>query len=170
MNHLPGMLDHRLTISTILLSCTNSGSMAACWQEQLHCHATWSQLSAQNKHTLWTPKFITGRSHPEAFFHVTVTGLTGHHDLSEWTTPTQRDFPLKTVASIWVDRLNSWLIGSYMGTTTLHTPSIPTQGLLMLYFTRKDRYHHLFQLLSLTAHLYLPQQFYFFLPASEPNI
>ena len=33
---------------TYLLTCIISGSMAACWQEQLHYHATKSQLSAQN--------------------------------------------------------------------------------------------------------------------------
>ena len=41
-------------------------------------------------------KFITG----EVVFGVTVTGLTGCHDLSERTIPTQRDFPLKTVVFI----------------------------------------------------------------------
>ena len=33
MSCLPGMLDQGLTILTILLTCTKSGSMAACWQE-----------------------------------------------------------------------------------------------------------------------------------------
>ena len=30
MNCLPGMPDHRLTILTIILTCANNGSMAAC--------------------------------------------------------------------------------------------------------------------------------------------
>ena len=47
---------------TLLLTCTISGSMAACWWEQLHYHATWSQLSAQTKHTLMSTKAIIVRS------------------------------------------------------------------------------------------------------------
>ena len=63
-NHLPGMLDHGLTILTILLTCTNSGSIAACWREQLHYHATQSQISAWNKHTVWITKIHHGEKPP----------------------------------------------------------------------------------------------------------
>ena len=61
-----------------------------------------------------------------------------------------------------VGRLNSQVMRSYMVMTTLHTPSIPPQGLHMLFFTGKDSYQALLLLLSLTVHTCLSQQFYFF--------
>ena len=118
------------------------------------------------------PKFIMGKSHPEVVFWVIVASLTGHHDLSEMINPNPAWLAPQNHGIHLVDRLNSQLIGSYMAMATLHTPSIPPWGLHILIFTMKDRYHQLLLLLSLTVHLYLPQQFYYFhfLSASEPNI
>ena len=62
----------------------------------------------------------------------------------------------------WVNRLNSKPIKLCTVTTTLHTPSIPSQGLHMLSFTRKDRYPSLHSCSNTLFHSYLPQQFYFF--------
>ena len=73
--------------------------MAACWQEQLHYHATKSQLSAQNKHTLMPTKAINMRSHT-VWIIVTLIkcvslksqwlAFTGHSDLSMSNQPHPR--------------------------------------------------------------------------------
>ena len=65
---------------THLLTCTTSGSMAVCWQEQLYYHATWSQLSAQTKYTLMSTKAIIMRSYTVVVFWVIRTG----HQRSQW--------------------------------------------------------------------------------------
>ena len=62
-------------------------------------------------------------------FQVTVTSLKGYHDLSEWTIPNPHWLPTQNSDIHWVDRLNSWLIGSYVMMTILHTPSIPALGI-----------------------------------------
>ena len=81
---------------------------------------------------------------PWGSFWVIVTDLIGHHDLSEMIYPNPAWLPTQNSGIHWVDRLNSWLIGSYMVITTLHTPSISPRGLHMLFLTRKDRYHTCF--------------------------
>ena len=170
MNCLPGMWDHGLTKSTILLTCTNSGPMAACWQEQLYYHAPSSQLSAWNKHTLWIPKFITGRSHPEVVFEsqwlasqVIVT-LVSEKPRPRWASHSKQwhslGWQIKFTA-------NQVIHGDNHPTHTLH----PTPGISYALLHQEGQVPHLLLLFSPTAHSYLPQQFFssIFLPASEPN-
>ena len=72
---------------TYILTCTISGSMAVCWQEQLHYHhATWSQLSVQNNTLYGLPKLIMGERHLEVVSWVIVTSLTGDCNLG-WDQP-----------------------------------------------------------------------------------
>ena len=113
-------------------------------------------------HFMGNPKLIMGEGTLRWFLKSQMTGLTGHHDLSEINPNPTCLAPQNSGRIHLIGRLNSQLIGSYMVMTTLYTPSIPPQGLHMLFFTRKDRYHQLLLLLSLTVHLYLPQQSYFF--------
>ena len=105
---------------------------------------------------------FTEERHLEKVFWVIVTGLTGHHGLSE-IKPDPTCLAPQTCGGInLVDRIHLQLIRSYMAMATLHIISIPPQGLHVLFFTRKDRYHPLVLLLSLTVCKYLPKQFYFF--------
>ena len=92
-------------------------------------------------HFMDNPKLIMGERHLEAVSQVTVTSLTGHHDLSEISPDPTCLAPQNSGGIHLVDRLNSQLFGSYMVMTTLHTPFILPWGLHMLFFTRKDRYH-----------------------------
>ena len=174
MNHLPGTLDHRLTISIILLTCTSSGSVGSLLTgtTALSCHLI-TTISPDQTHFL-DPKIHHREKLCEAVFWVTVTGLTGHCDLSEWTTPTHIGFPLKTVASIGLTNFihgssgHKWWWPTY--THTLH-PN-PNPGIAYALLHQKGQVPNLLLLSSPTAHLYLPQQFYFFhFPScSEPNI
>ena len=79
MECLPGMLDHGLTISSFLLTCSNSRSMASCWQGQLHCHVTWSQLPAGTKHTLMHTHAITVRLHTGQTIVILINWLASNH-------------------------------------------------------------------------------------------
>ena len=93
---------------------------------------------------------------------VTVTGHSQVIVTLAWANkPTFSGFLTQNLAFIWFDRLNSMPIGSCTVMATLHTSSIPPWGLHILFFTRKDRYHTLLLLLSLTVHSYPSQQFCF---------
>ena len=79
-----------------------------------------------------------------------------------WTNkPTPEGLPIQNSGIHWVNKLKSKPTGFCTAMTTLQTPSIPSQGMHQLSFTRKDRYPSL-PSWSKTIHMYLPQQFYFF--------
>ena len=132
------MLDHGLTMLIFLLTCTNSGFMSGCWQEQLHCHVTWSQLSAWNRQTLMPTKAITVRSHivwviMSLIKYVSFQSqwLVTHRSLTlVWAkNSTPLVFLTQTLAFLWFNRLNSspqWVMsGDNNHTHILH----PTLGI-----------------------------------------
>ena len=131
------------------------------WTTVLPCHL--SQLSAQNKHTLMLTKAIMMRRHIVVVFQVIATGCQkGHIDLNVSKQPHPRGaYHSKQWHSIWVDRLNSQPIASYMATTTLYSPSIPSQGLHMLSSLEGQVLPPASPVIT-NCSFYLPQQFYFF--------
>ena len=117
--------------------------MAACWQEQLHYHATKSQLSAWNSTLyglntrLWQGKG-TLRWFLESMWPATqvITTLL-------WYNPNPTCLAPKKCGIHLVGRLNSQLIRSYMVMTTLHTSSMPPGGMLH-FFTGRTGTNHCF--------------------------
>ena len=96
--------------------------------------------------------WVTVTSHSQVI--VTLVWVNNH---------TLSGFLTQNMAFICFNRLNSRSIGSCMVMTTLHTCSIPPQGLHMLSFARKDWYPSLLLLLSLTF-AFIPIPAILFLP------
>ena len=97
---------------------------------------TKSQLTAWNNTSdeTFITGLVTGGGHLGAVFRVTVTGHSSevHHDLDHQSANLSN-----SSKSCGARGLNSWLIGSLMVTTTLHTSSIPPWGMLWFSARRK---------------------------------
>ena len=82
MSHLPGMLDHRLTNYPTYLPALSVDQ----WQLADRNNCTTMPLDhnyqPRTTHFMDNPRLIMQERHLEAVSRVTVTGLTGHHDLN----------------------------------------------------------------------------------------
>ena len=114
-----------------LLTCITSGTMAVSLTGTASLTMpTKSQLTAWNN----TPDELNTRlslrkGTLRCFFELQWPATHwGHHDLKM-----SENYPDPTCLApqkMWHLQTNSWLIGSLMATTTLHTPSIPPWGML----------------------------------------
>ena len=151
---------------TYLITCLISGSMAACWQEQLHYHTTKSQLSAWNSklYELNTRLSLWKDTLRWFFESLWLATHWGHHDLK-----VSRNYPDPTCLAPkkmwhplgWQTKFTThWVInGNDHPTHILH----PTQGHALV-LCRKDRYQ--FCSPVQTNHSFIPIPASLFLPLS----